>query len=189
MNKRIFKTAVSIGALAAVVCFIYIIVLSSIVDNPFGRYKYMSLGIYGIFFAVAMWFYRDKLNNYELRGRQGIILGLVMNVISTAIYVSLLYSFLAYTTSGNKVVERFKTESLAKLTEMKTAYPDKLSDEEYQQTLDNIQHFNAPSLAVQQVNFYHGSGVFLTFVFLLIFKHNPNAGAPQKEDKKKKKAR
>ena len=184
MNKRILKTAVAVGALAAIACFIYILVLSSVVDNPFGRYKYMTLGISGIFFALAMWYYRDKLNNYELRGRQALILGLLMNVISTALYISMMYSFLAYTSSGAKVVERYKTESFAKLEEMRAAYAEQLSEEEYQQTLDNIQNFNAPSLAVQQINFYHGSGVFLTFVFMLIFKHNPYAGVPKEKDKK-----
>ncbi|MGB0521637.1 MAG: DUF4199 domain-containing protein [Flammeovirgaceae bacterium] len=182
MNKRILKTAVAVGALAAVICFIYLLVLAGFGENPFGKHKYMTIGFYGIFFAVAMWWYRDKLNNYVLRGRQALILGLLMNVISTIFYVGLIYFYLANTTSGAKVVEQYKAESLVKLDEMKRVYSKELSQEEYEQTKENINNFNPPSLAVQQVSFYHGSGVFLTFVFMLIFKHNPEGARPKKKD-------
>lgn len=185
MNKRILKTAVAVGALAAIACFIYLVLLSTFDQNPFGKHKYMAIGIYGMFFALAMWWYRDKLNNYELRGRQALILGLLMNVISTAIYVSLIYSYLSYSSGGEKAIAKYKSESIELLGKMKEARED-LSPEEYQSTLTNIQNFNAPSLAIQQVSFYHGFGVFLTFVFMLIFKHNPYGGVPQKEEKAKK---
>lgn len=185
MNKRLLKTAVGVGALAAIACFIYLIVLHSIGQNPFGRHKYMAIGIYGVFFAVAMWWYRDKMNNYVLRGREGLILGLLMNVISTAIYVSLIYSFLSYTSAGTKVMTRYKAESMELLGKMKEAN-ETLTSDEYQQTVENIQNFNPPSLAIQQVSFYHGFGVFLTFLFMFIFKHNPNPTATGSKGSKKR---
>ena len=170
MNKRLLKTAASVGLLAAIVCFLYLVILNAFGNNPFGQHKYMTIGIYGIFFALAMWWYRDKLNNYELRGRQGIILGLLMNVISTALYVSFIYLFLAYTDAGADAIKKYKEESLVLLENMKKDRED-MTEDDYQTTLNNIENFNAPSLAVQQVSFYHGFGVFLTFLFLLIFKH------------------
>lgn len=186
MNKRILKVAVSVGVSAAITCFIYLVLLNTLGENPFGKRKYMAIGIYGVFFAGAMWWYRDKLNKLILGFREGLILGLLMNVLSTAFYVALVYSYLSYTDGGKVAIDRFKSESEVLLSEMKS-HRDDLSEEDYQTTLQNIRNFNAPSLALQQINFYHGFGVFHAFLFVFIFKTHmrlPNSGPKFKDDDK-----
>lgn len=189
MNKRILKVALAVGLAAAVTCLLYLVIINNLGENPFGKRKYMAIGIYGVFFAIAMFWYRDKHNNNELGFRQGLMLGLLMNVIATALFVAMTYSYLSSTEGGEQAIEKYKAESIVLLDAMKKNRDD-LSDEDYQTTLTNIKGFNAPSLALQQVSFYHGFGVFLTFLFIFIFKtptSSPPKVAPTEEKKGVKK--
>lgn len=163
------------GVIAGVVCFAYLFMLHSLDLNPFGQYKSIYYGIYGAFFAPAMWYFRDKLNAYRLRAQQGIMIGFVLNAVASAVFGLTILLFL--NTIGQSALDLHIEQSLNLLQQSKefveAAGEDvpQLSPVEYEKTYKSIQNLSPKELALDQMIWMFAVGIFHTLLFMLMMKN------------------
>ena len=75
MFKNSLKISLIGGFLASTICLSYFILLDILSQNPFGKYKYLYIGIYGLSFVGTFKTFRDKYNNSILNPQEAILLG------------------------------------------------------------------------------------------------------------------
>jgi len=187
MKNPFLKAAVLFGVAAGVVCFLYLVILYAFGANPFGRYKYMYLGLYAAFFGGALWFFRFKLNNGMLTTGKALGIGLLLNVTASFVYGVLLYLWMLMPQFN--VIERHQL-ALEELQKSNIAFIEqqmKTSEEmEDLQAYENLEEqkqqieeafykmqqkpLTAGVLAVDQTVGLLLVGVFLAFLTALIFK-------------------
>ncbi|MEM1134768.1 MAG: DUF4199 domain-containing protein [Bacteroidota bacterium] len=189
MRNPILKTAFFAGLAAGFACFLYLVFLYTVGANPFGRYKYIYLGLYAIFFATAFWYYRFKINSGHLSTGRAIGIGLLLNPIATSFYGFLLYGWMLLPQSTvierhQKALEELQISNITFLeTQMKAAR--ELEDEEAFENLEEQKKdieaaykqmketpLSAGVLAVDQAFGLLITGFFLAFLVALIFKTN-----------------
>ncbi|MEH0158075.1 DUF4199 domain-containing protein [Limibacter armeniacum] len=177
MNKQLFTTGIVAGILAAIACFLYILVLHGLDLNPFGRYKYMYLGLYGVFFAGGMWYYRDRQNNYKLRAQGGIVLGFTLNIVASVVYMALLYGLMQYVDSNHGIISIYKQEAITVINDVKQMMQESLTPEKFKEQFEAfeqqykaVQNITPSELALDQSMGMFMAGTFLTFLFMLIMK-------------------
>lgn len=177
MNKALFKTGIIGGIGAAIFCFLYIFLLYQLGLNPFGRYKYLYFGFYGIFFAGTMWYFRDKQNGYRLKGIEGILIGFTLNSVSSLIYSLLVFILLKFIDSSRSILSIYKKEAIAMIDNTKEMMKERLSEDEFneqfeafQQQYDALKDLSINDLVLDQGIGMLVTGVFLTFLFMLFLK-------------------
>lgn len=187
MENPFVKTAVIGGLAAGSFCFLYLLILSTLGENPFGRYKYMYLGLYAIFFGVALWYYRFKQNGGRLSTGRAIGIGLLLNFTASVLYGLLLFVWMLI--PGMEVIDRHQ-KALEELEESNIAFIEEqmktsreLKDEEAYENLKEQKEgverayaelqkseLTAGILAVDQSIGLLFTGLFLTFLSALLFK-------------------
>ncbi len=178
MNKTLLRTAAVCGLLAGMTCFAYLLGLHAGGLNPFGRYKYLYMAIYAVFFIAGMKYFRDRNQGY-MSGQQALAIGLVLNFVASLVYATNIYVFLSYTDAGKTALQRYVDESLRLMEEAREYITENLSEANYNTTYENIQRMVPPEVALDQFIGMSMLGVFLTFVFLLLFKRSrPAPPAP-----------
>jgi hypothetical protein len=167
--KPLYQTALLSGLLAAFICLGYSLVLYSIEQNPFGRFKYLYIGFYGACFAMAMFYYRDRQNNGRMRAQEGILLGFIINATAAVVYGSLL--LLVMESIPNNILQLYHNESIAILEASKEILTEQLGEGVYEETYQNVLKTTTRDLALDQAIGVSMTGFFLTFLFMLIFKN------------------
>ena len=187
MKNPFVRTAVFFGLAAGLTCFIYLVILYAFGANPFGRYKYMYLGLYAIFFGGALWYFRFKLNNGQLTTGKALGIGLLLNVTASLMYGILLYLWMLM--PQFEVIERHQ-QALEELQKNNITYLEeqmeasqKMEDLQAYENLEEQkkdmeiafekmqqQPLTAGLLAVDQTIGLLLIGVFLAFLTALIFK-------------------
>jgi hypothetical protein len=188
------RTAVVAGLAAAVGCLLYLLTLAAFDLNAFGQYKYMFYtGGYALFFIGAFKIYRDRFNGYRLRGPEGILLGFLLNLVAALLVVSSTYMWLARTESGQAAVALHKKQLFGLLELARPKMLEDFGEEAYQTTAANLEQLTPQDIAVDLGIGLSMSGLFHTFLFMLIFKtrsaedqkKSRPTEAPQKKGKKK----
>lgn len=186
MKNPIFKKGIVTGLAAGLTCFIYIYVLYLLGLNQFGRFKYMFIGIYAIFFVVGLWSFRQQFGGLEWSRALG--LGLLINFFGSLTYFIVLYAFMAGT--PNNAIERYESEMLLLQKgnqeylehEMQKSLEldDITTHNKLKEELDNLNkayetfkntEWTPGIMAVDQTFGFAGIGLFLAFLFSLIFKN------------------
>ena len=187
MDKNILKIALLFGIAAGVACFLYLIMLYAFGANPFGRYKYIYLGLYAAFFGGALWFYRYKQKKETLSTGRAIGIGLLLNSFACLLYGFLLYVWMLMPSYG--VIQRHQGD-LEELQRNNIAFIEKQMEasqkmedleayenlaeqkKDIETTLESLKEkpLTAGVLAVDQTMGLLIAGVFLTFLTSLIFK-------------------
>jgi len=171
MNKSIFQVSVIAGVGAALACFLYILFLQSIGQNPFGQYKFLYFGIYGIFFVLPMQHYRNRYNGYTLRGHEGIVFGFVLNTVSSLLYGASLALFMSRTETGAQALEMYKAAATDLLVRGKEYLTESgTTDEQQKELAAAIQALSAHEFAYDQAIGMFMVGTLLTFLFMLMLK-------------------
>jgi len=187
MRNPFVRTAVVFGLVAGFTCFLYLVILYAFGANPFGRYKYMYLGLYAAFFGGALWFFRFKLNNGKLTTGKALGIGLFLNVTASLFYGILIYiwmllpQFTVIERHQNALEELQKSNFAFLETQMKAS--QEMEDLEAYENLEEQkkdmedafkrmkeQPLTAGLLAVDQTIGLLLIGVFLAFLTALIFK-------------------
>ncbi|MBT31551.1 MAG: hypothetical protein CMO01_18000 [Thalassobius sp.] len=187
MKNPFVKTALIGGLAAGVFCFLYLLLLYVIGSNPFGRYKYIYLGLYAIFFGGALWYFRFKQNGGRLSMGRAIGIGLILNSTATLLYGLLLFIWMLI--PGTEVISRHKNalvelgKSNVTFIEEQMKVSKELNDEEAYQNLqeqkkevqevfEDIKNteLTAGGLAVDQGIGLLFTGMFLTFLTAILFK-------------------
>jgi len=173
MNQKIRQVALKSALLAGVCCILYSVSLTLLGENPFGSFKYMIAGIYALFFIGAMWHYRFKLNGGVLRGKEGVLMGLLINAFATTLYCIGIYVFLKFTGLGESAMDLHVNMNLAILEKARIATPEYMTDTVYSQTKDAIHSWDSFFLASEQIAFFMGAGFFNTILFSRMMSHKP----------------
>ncbi len=202
-NKPWLRAALLTGLLAGLTCFLYVLVLWLLGVQPFGRFKYLYVGIYALFFVGGLWYYRMKLNRGELSSVRALAFGIALNLLATLVYGLLVFTLLAST--GNRVLEQH-TAALAKLQQDNIGYlqaqiaqalelKDLEAADNLQEQLDSMQgtyaefqktDITAGLLAMDQAMGLFMTGFFLTFLFMLLFRSRSENSTPLKKPPHKK---
>lgn len=168
----LIRIAVLTGLIAAIGVFAYIVLLHTLELNPFGRYKYPYIGLYGVFFVVGLYIFRQRHNRGYLRPQQGLLFGIVLNAVATLVYGAILLAFLQ-SDWGATAVLRYQTELVALLEQGRAALAQEIGKTSFEQSLAGVKAMTVRDLAIDQAFGLTLTGVFLTFLFMLIFKNNP----------------
>lgn len=187
MKNPFIRTAILGGLAAGLTCFLYLVILYAFGANPFGRYKYMYLGLYAVFFGGALWFFRFKLNSGKLPTGKALGIGLMLNVTASLLYGILLYIWMLMPQFD--VIDRHQ-KALEELQQNNIAYLEQQMEASQQmedlQAYENLEEqkqdmeiafkkmkedpLTAGVLAVDQTIGLLLIGVFLAFLTALIFK-------------------
>ena len=139
--------------------------------NPFGRYKYVYIGIYALPFIMGMWYFRDKKNSYRLSAQQGIMLGFILTLTAALAYAPMVYLFLAHTDLGKQIIEVHLAQSLTLLASTKADILQRMGEETYQITRREIMALSPADLAIDSAIGLVITGMFHTLLFMMIFKN------------------
>ncbi|MEN7546769.1 DUF4199 family protein [Rapidithrix thailandica] len=173
MNAKLIRCAVVTSFIAASACAIYIISLHEIFQlNPFGRFKYLYIGLYALFFAGGMMYFRDKLNQGMMSGQQGLGFGFVLNATASLLYGGILLLYLQAFDADQSALNVYLEESLALLENSKEHLVETLSQQDYDTTRQNLLALTPKQLAFDQLTGIFLVGMFHTFLFMLFFKRS-----------------
>jgi hypothetical protein len=187
MKIPFFKVALLFGIAAGTACFFYLVLLYAFGANPFGRFKYIYLGLYAAFFGGALWYYRFRQNNGQLSTGRAIGLGLLLNISASTLYGLLLYFWmlipsLTVIERHQGDLEQLQLNNISFIQEqMKTSQKmedlesyENLGDQkkDIEQALETLkqQPLTAGVLAVDQALGLIFTGTFLAFLTALMFK-------------------
>ncbi|GAB4331443.1 MAG: hypothetical protein OHK0038_06300 [Flammeovirgaceae bacterium] len=164
------KTSFIAGILAAFAIFFYLICLDLASLNPFGRFQYLYLGIYGFFFVGALKYFRDSINEGILRYRHGILLCFLMNAWAAITLGILMYFYMTTLDASPLALEMHQKDLTNHLVNNKTFLVESFGEEDYQKQLNSIQHIT-PSLMARDTSmrmlFF---GFFMSFIFTAFFR-------------------
>lgn len=170
LRPDLFKVGAIAGVLAALVCAGYVLLLHTLDLNSFGRWKNINFPLYGLFFAGAMTYFRLKLNNGQMKGPQGILIGITLNTVATLLYGLFLYIILSTKSVGQAIIERHKADLKILLIEGKDVIIDSLGEEGYLKNVKGVEELSPWVLSIDQAIGMLFLGIFLTFLFMLIIK-------------------
>lgn len=170
LRPDLFKVGAIAGLLAAFVCVGYALLLHALDLNSFGRFKNINFPLYGLFFAGAMAYFRLKKNNGQMKGPQGILIGITLNTVASLLYAGFLYIILSTKGIGQAIIERHKADLKIILIEGKSVIMESLGEAGYEENVKGVEELSAGVLAVDQAIGMLFLGIFLTFLFMLIIK-------------------
>ncbi len=171
MKQNLLRVAATAGLLAALTCTVYLLGLHQFDLNPLAQYKYlMYTGIYALFFIGAMKYYRDSVNGLQLRGQEGIFLGIVLNAVAAPLTASSVYLYLQHTAKGGELLARHHADLLRLLESARENMQETMGEETYQTVMQEILNMRASDLAGDLAIGMMMAGLFHTFLFMLIFK-------------------
>ncbi len=171
MRESLLKVALLAGVLAAAACAVYFFLLDSLSLNPFGKHKYIYIGIYALFFAGAFKIFRDKYNNRLLRVHQAIILGFLLNIIAASFLGLFTYLYLSFSGKEGNTYQAYVRDSLSLLERTKEDFTAHYSQQQYEQIVNEIRNLSMEDLSLDQAIGMFLIGFVLTFLFMLIFKN------------------
>ncbi|MDW7690547.1 DUF4199 domain-containing protein [Flammeovirgaceae bacterium SG7u.111] len=169
MNKGIVQNATITGLLSALSVFIYLLLLHLLGQNPFGQYKFMYIGIYALIFALGLRHFRDKKNHNRLSATQGLGFGFIVTAVAAIACTLMVFGFL--NSFGQSAFDLYLKESIELLVASKDFIVEQLGEDAYLTTYDNLQKLTPSELALDHFTSMSLTGVFLTFLFMLIFKN------------------
>lgn len=170
MKNPLFRTAALAGLLAALACVLFLLGLYLFGQNPFGRFGYMYIGLYGLFFAAGMHWFRFRQNGGFLRAQQAILFGLVLNTVSSLLFAALLHTWLQWIDAEGAVMSLYKQDLLSWLQGGRELLEQSWGKEQYAQQLQGVQQLQVQTLIYDQAIRMPFFGVFLTLLFTLIYK-------------------
>ncbi|WP_281615395.1 DUF4199 family protein [Flammeovirga sp. SubArs3] len=170
IRPDLFQVGAVFGAIAAIVCFLYIILLYTLDVNSFGRWKNVYFPIYGLFFAGGMTYFRLKRNNGRLLAPQGILIGVTLNIVASTLYGILLQLILSTKGIGATMLQRHSADLKRLLIEGREMIVESIGEAEYLKQIEGVEQLTPDVLAVDQAFGMLFLGFFLTFLFMLIIK-------------------
>ncbi|MFT5617171.1 MAG: hypothetical protein ACI85I_000387 [Arenicella sp.] len=176
MNQNIRKVAAIGGVLGGFTALLYTITLYLLDENPFGKYKYMIAGVYAIFFIGSMWWFRDKMNNYRMGVRQGVMIGILLNAFASMMFISSIYLVMKLTETGEGILEIHQAQTMEMLDKAREFAPEKMTEKLYGQTKTTILAWDAFDVAADQIAFFLGAGFVNAIVFGLMMSFKGNEG-------------
>ncbi|TAD99976.1 MAG: DUF4199 domain-containing protein [Bacteroidetes bacterium] len=94
LRNILFKTSLQGSFLTAIACFLLFVGLHFTGFFPLQQHRFLYFPIYLAGILLTIKYFRDNLNHYELKGWQGILMGLLINFFTALFYSVLVYSFL-----------------------------------------------------------------------------------------------
>ena len=183
IKNKLVRTAITYGVLAALACSFYLLVLYIFGANSFGRYKQMYFGIYAVFFMLGMQHYRDKINNLKITAQQALGLGFILNFVAVLSYGILVSTTLTFVDTENLALKRHQSqleELLDSTRKTLLEHQDEVLEEtgktisqlekEYEENIIAIGKITNWDLTQDLLIGLIASGIFFTFLFMLIFK-------------------
>lgn len=162
-----------VGILAGLGAIGYLLLLWAANQNPLGRYSFMSLPVHGIFFCVALLIFRDKFNAHRLKLIDAFKLGFFLNIFATLIFYLGMSFLFSHTEMGTEIMAFHKGELLQILDTSREMDAERMTEEVYKETKANIHGLEAATEVSSKALFFHLSGLFLTLIMGLIFRHDP----------------
>jgi len=99
MNPLV-RTALLAGIMTGAGCFIFSVLIYAVGMNPLMQHKFLFLPLYGIGMILAMRYYRINFGDGLMPTWKGIVIGLIINLMASALYAVMLYMLLSRIDDG-----------------------------------------------------------------------------------------
>ncbi len=155
-----------IGLFASGAYFLFVVILSLIGINPFMKYEFLFLPIYGIAFAFGIRYFK-KENKGQIQGWQAITLTVLGNFTAALLYgVGLMVLFQLMPS----IVEVHKTEMLNYYQAVESTISSNLSEEQIQNLMVGISNITAKDLVFDKIIKTGAVGLPVAMIMALLFK-------------------
>lgn len=152
-------------------CGLYFWLLAYLGHNPFGRWKYIYWGIYGIGFAL--FFYLLKKNTPQSKTGIQLLWGLLLNAFASLDLFALIYGYLMLFDKAQIILQRYIGEALSVLAHSQSSLLEHnmLDETNLSITKQNIAQMTHFALALDQGLGMLFIGIPLAFFFTLLYRH------------------